>query len=105
MSSKLSTADALANFDAAHGHVVTNALNIYAEDMRKTASEAEAASRQPERPAAPPHASQDGTTTVNIQPTPAGYAGMAQLFREAADRADRAREAYEALTDDDDISD
>lgn len=92
-------------FDDRHGEVVLNALAVYAERMRETATEAQAASQAPELSPEPPGMNADGTATIRLTPTPGGFAHMARMFGEAADKADKARSAYEALTGRDDDED
>jgi hypothetical protein len=85
---------ALAQFEADHGHVVTNALENQARHMRETAAACEAALAAPPQPQP---AAEDGSTTISLMPTPAGWRGMARTFTEAADKADAALAAYEQL--------
>jgi hypothetical protein len=95
----------LETFDNAHGEVVLNALAVYAERMREVAAEAQAGSAMPEQAPEPPVQHEDGTTTIRITPTPNGFAHMAAMFTGAADQADAAHKAYEAMTGRDDDND
>ena len=138
---------ALAQLDADHGHVITNALNVYADYMRKNAAEAQrahdalAAGKTLVQPAPEltagqigelreaageldsalvsgsyedvteaaaalltlvrtvvvPEPPEPGGHSFTVVPTQSGWSGMAQMFGESADKADRARDAFEDL--------
>ncbi len=83
----------LSDFESTHGHVVTNALTVYAERMRKDAdaiqAQYDAIKDSPEARTA-----QDASMVTTM-----GLFHAAQAVREAADTADAAREAYENLSD------
>jgi hypothetical protein len=96
---KVNAAVAVASFDNRFGSVVATALRLYAEQMRETAAEAEAGAREPGQPPAPPQANAQGNITISIRPTPNGFAAMAVMFRESADKADKAATAYQDLLD------
>lgn len=86
----------LDKFLSTHGHVAANALSVYAERMRGEAlpllAHYEKIKDDPEARAA-----QDKTLiTTN------GLVGIANRFKDSADRADKAREALRDLIDDDD---
>jgi hypothetical protein len=49
-------------------------------------------------PAETPGIATGSTATINLTPTPGGFARMASMFTEAADTADQAHKAYETLT-------
>jgi hypothetical protein len=82
----------LGAFLAAHGHQVTNALQNQERHMREAAEETTRAAWAPQGP--PPEAT---TGYINLTPTPAGYAGLAETFTQAADTAAAALAAWEAL--------
>ena len=46
----------------------------------------------------PEDTSTDSPRTISLRPTANGWTGMARMFSEAADKADRAQQAYETLT-------
>jgi hypothetical protein len=89
------TANALGEFTGQYGYTVTNALMVYSERMTKDADEIQAAyDRIKDDPEA--RARQDASMS-----TTEGLFHIAQVLREAASQADAAREAWEALTEDD----
>jgi len=76
--------------------VVTAALHQRADAMDEAAAEAEKGAKAPPKPDAGKgdYVSRDGVVTVDISPTPEGYAEMARRFTaEAKD----ARELLEAI--------
>ena len=79
----------LEEFDTEHGAVVRNALALYAEKMRDAAAEARKGTEAPERPEPEPTPG-----TISIRPTQSGFAQIARVFDEAADRADAAHKAW-----------
>jgi hypothetical protein len=90
---------ALAEFENQHGHVVTTALRVYAECMRKDAAEIQAGyDKIKDDPEA--RARQDASMF-----TMSGLLWTAQAVREAADQADKAREAWESLAEDGEADD
>lgn len=91
---------AYADFFERHGHVIENALAVYAERMRETAAGCEQASHAPEILPGDPVQHEDGTRSITLTPTPGGYAGMARLFTESAERAEQASRAYADLAED-----
>jgi hypothetical protein len=103
MSSNTDLAGALDTFDTEFGGLVGTALAVYAERMRDTAAECEAGLEQarnaPPEPCPEPVTHPDGTTVITLKPTAGGYRRMAEMFREAADKADAAQAAYTALTE------
>jgi hypothetical protein len=101
MTATIRIADALDDFDTRHGTVTMNALAEFAERMRKAAASCEAdyekARNAPPGPAPEPVTHPDGSQSIELRPTPAGYLGIARLFGESADKADAAARAYETL--------
>lgn len=94
MTTTQTEAGRLAAFAEEHGHVIANALQVYAERMRETAAQCETAATGPEPGPAP---EQPGV--INLTPTPRGWASMARAFTEAAERAERAAKAWEEITE------
>jgi len=89
-------APAFEAFEAQYGYTVTNALMVYSDRMRKDADaiQAEYDRIKDDQEA---QARQDASMV-----TTAGLLHSARAIREAADQADAAREAWEALTEGDD---
>lgn len=63
--------------------VVTNALRLAAEKYTEAADEARKGAAQPERDRTPQPGA-DGSLTIDITPTPAGYARMIPVFERQA---------------------
>ena len=94
MRTKPTTADRLRDFEARHGYVVVNALQVQERDMRRIAEQTLADAY---RPASPPPPEREGF--ISLVPHPQGLAQAARMFTESADRAAEALQAWEELTD------
>ena len=91
-----SQSPALDDYAAEHGYVLTNALDVYSEHMREQATKCQATydaiKDDPDK-----FAEQDRSfVTTN------GLRQMAVMFSESADRADKARAAWDRLVGDED---
>lgn len=86
---------AIADFEARYGSVVRNALELQAQHMREAA--ALTGTEPAAEPAAPEPDTVPVTGTIDVTPTPSGLRRIAGAFHEAADRADEARAALEAI--------
>jgi hypothetical protein len=84
----------LEEFDDAHGGVITNALNSYAERMRSEADDLLAAAYIPQGPPTEPKPGY-----ISMRPTPAGMRQMAVVFADAAKQAENACKAWTAETE------
>lgn len=86
-------------FTGRHGHTVTNAMQVYVDSMREEARNARAAydaiKDDPAKTAA-----QDKTIVTTL-----GFLHMSRAFTEAADRCERALNAWQELTGEDDDED
>lgn len=87
-------AERLADFIAAHGYETANALRNQERHMREAAAEAARGAKLP-----PAEKQEAAEGFIRLDPTPGGYAHMAAMFEQAADRARDAAEAWEDLTE------
>jgi hypothetical protein len=94
MTRTLTLAEKLAGFTGQHGHQVLNALRNQERHMREAAEEALRAAWCPQ---GPPREPTPGY--IDCTPTPAGFAGLAETFSQAADAAAAAADAWEELTE------